>query len=155
MLALMVVTFMFCWLPYHLYHTFELNTLMAFENPNIGKYIYLGIYWVAMSSSAYNPIIYCFANERFRIGFRYVFRWLPVISCSREDYEYSQLFPEKLRSMAISMQLGKSARVKEQKSFQNSCNTSALTRPCSVVSDPRRIRSTCSSRTQLTGENDI
>ncbi|KAK5973483.1 hypothetical protein GCK32_001739 [Trichostrongylus colubriformis] len=25
MLSLMVVTFMFCWLPYHLYHTFELN----------------------------------------------------------------------------------------------------------------------------------
>ncbi|KAK5984198.1 hypothetical protein GCK32_017406, partial [Trichostrongylus colubriformis] len=64
MLSLMVVTFMFCWLPYHLYHTFELNSLMDFENPKIGKYIYLCIYWTAMSSSAYNPIIYCFANER-------------------------------------------------------------------------------------------
>ncbi|EYC09323.1 hypothetical protein Y032_0061g3278 [Ancylostoma ceylanicum] len=155
MLALMVITFMFCWLPYHLYHTFELQTLMEFENPNIGKYIYLGIYWVAMSSSAYNPIIYCFANERFRIGFRYVFRWLPLIKCRREDYEYSQLFPEKLRSMAISMQLGKAAREKDQKKFHKSYNSDGFSRSCAVVPDRRRVRSTCSSRTQLTAENDI
>ncbi|VDM65296.1 unnamed protein product [Strongylus vulgaris] len=75
-----------------------------------------------MSSSAYNPIIYCFANERFRIGFRFVFRWLPLINCPREDYQYSQLFPEKLRSMAISMQLGK-ARDKEFKKHEKSYNS--------------------------------
>ncbi|CAJ0597124.1 unnamed protein product [Cylicocyclus nassatus] len=124
MLALMVITFMFCWLPYHLYHTF-LNAYMDFNNPNIGKYIYLGIYWIAMSSSAYNPIIYCFANERFRIGFRYVFRWLPIITCPLEDYQYSQLFPEKLRNKAISMQLGKS-REKEQKKRNNSYDSELI-----------------------------
>ncbi|VDL75143.1 unnamed protein product [Nippostrongylus brasiliensis] len=141
MLALMVITFMFCWLPYHLYHTFELNSLMEFENPNIGKYIYLGIYWVAMSSSAYNPIIYCFANERFRIGFRYVFRWLPMIHCQREEYEYSELFPEKLRSMAITLQLNKASR---------------FTRPFNVVADKQRIRTAnSSSRTNLTAGDDI
>ncbi|KHJ88640.1 7 transmembrane receptor [Oesophagostomum dentatum] len=156
MLALMVITFMFCWLPYHLYHTFELNSLMEFNNPNIGKYIYLGIYWVAMSSSAYNPIIYCFANERFRIGFRFVFRWLPMINCRREDYEYSQLFPEKLRSMAISLKLGV-VREKEQKKHNGKTyNSAGFTRPpCDIMPDRRRIRSTCSSRTQLTVENDI
>ncbi|KJH41356.1 hypothetical protein DICVIV_12670 [Dictyocaulus viviparus] len=42
---------------------------MEFNNPNISKYIYLGIYWIAMSSSAYNPIIYCFANERVSFDF--------------------------------------------------------------------------------------
>ncbi|VDO20544.1 unnamed protein product [Haemonchus placei] len=119
MLSLMVITFMFCWLPYHLYHTFELN----FENPNIGKYIYLCIYWIAMSSSAYNPVIYCFANERFRIGFRYVFRWMPMIQCSRENYEYSQLFPEKLRSMAITVQLNKTSREKNSRPLHRSYNS--------------------------------
>ncbi|CAD6195932.1 unnamed protein product [Caenorhabditis auriculariae] len=109
MLALMVLTFMFCWLPYNLYHTF-FNNWFSVQN---SKYIYLGIYWIAMSSSAYNPIIYCFANERFRIGFRYVFRWLPLVQCKREQYEYSQLFPEKLRSMAISMQKGRGNSAKE------------------------------------------
>lgn len=44
---------------------------------------------------------------RFRIGFRYVFRWIPVIDCKKEQYEYSQLFPDKMRSMAISLQKGR------------------------------------------------
>lgn len=51
-----------------------------------------------------------------------MFRWLPLIECRREDYEYSQLFPEKLRSMAISLQLGKAAREKEQKKFHKTYN---------------------------------
>ncbi|CAJ0597130.1 unnamed protein product [Cylicocyclus nassatus] len=38
MLALMVITFMFCWLPYVLYHTF-LNAYMDFNNPNIGVHL--------------------------------------------------------------------------------------------------------------------
>nr|CDJ85397.1 7TM GPCR domain containing protein [Haemonchus contortus] len=130
MLSLMVITFMFCWLPYHLYHTFELNSSMEFENPNIGKYIYLCIYWIAMSSSAYNPVIYCFANERFRIGFRYVFRWMPMIQCSRENYEYSQLFPEKLRSMAITVQLNKTSREKNSRPLHRSYNSAAFSRCC-------------------------
>ncbi|CAB3402111.1 unnamed protein product [Caenorhabditis bovis] len=128
MLALMVFAFMFCWLPYHLYHTFELSNFIA--GPN-AKYIYLAIYWVAMSSSAYNPIIYCFANERFRIGFRYVFRWMPLVECKREAYEYSQLFPDKMRSMAISLQKGKCLKEpsylleKQSKEFSSfTCQTS-------------------------------
>lgn len=128
MLALMVFAFMFCWLPYHLYHTFELSELFPPQDQQTSKYIYLVIYWIAMSSTAYNPIIYCMANERsvakttstkqprfrFRIGFRYAFRWLPFIQYSRENYEFSQLFPEKLRTMAICMQMGK--RVPDQSS---------------------------------------
>uniref|UniRef100_A0A1I7XSQ2 G_PROTEIN_RECEP_F1_2 domain-containing protein n=1 Tax=Heterorhabditis bacteriophora TaxID=37862 RepID=A0A1I7XSQ2_HETBA len=119
MLALMVFAFMFCWLPYHLYHTFELNNFLSMYDPRTLKYIYLGIYWVAMSSTAYNPIIYCFANERFRIGFRFVFRWIPLVRCRREEYEYSQLFPEKLRSMAISLQLGRKGHKEESRRDAN------------------------------------
>ncbi|KAF1761163.1 hypothetical protein GCK72_009417 [Caenorhabditis remanei] len=104
MLFLMVVAFVVCWLPYHIYHAFALE---EFFDATHGKYAYLLIYWIAMSSCAYNPIIYCFANERFRIGFRYVFRWIPVIDCKKEQYEYSQLFPDKMRSMAISLQKGR------------------------------------------------
>ncbi|KAK6013010.1 hypothetical protein OSTOST_21740 [Ostertagia ostertagi] len=97
-----------------------------FENPNLGKYIYLAIYWIAMSSSAYNPIIYCFANERFRIGFRYVFRWMPMIHCSREKYEYSQLFPERLRSMAISLQANNTSRDKDSRRLHKSYNSAGF-----------------------------
>ncbi|VDM56678.1 unnamed protein product [Angiostrongylus costaricensis] len=152
MLGLMVITFMFCWLPYHLYHTFGLNSFMEFKDPNTGKYIYLGIYWVAMSSSAYNPIIYCFSNERFRIGFRYVFRGLPMIKCRHEDYAYSQLFPEKLRSMAINQQLG----LKNPKKFHRTYDSIGLPLACNDSGDRRRIRSSCStSRTPLAAKNDI
>ncbi|CAI5444295.1 unnamed protein product [Caenorhabditis angaria] len=98
MLALMVLAFMICWLPYHIYHTSMMEGSVN---------TYLLIYWVAMSSCAFNPIIYCFSNERFRIGFRYVFRWIPNVECKRENYEYSQLFPDKMRSMAISLQKGR------------------------------------------------
>ncbi|PIO75625.1 7 transmembrane receptor [Teladorsagia circumcincta] len=155
MLSLMVVTFMFCWLPYHLYHTFELNSLMEFENPNLGKYIYLAIYWIAMSSSAYNPIIYCFANERFRIGFRYVFRWMPMIHCSREKYEYSQLFPERLRSMAISLQANNTSRDKDSKRLHKSYNSAGFSHR-NGVNGKKPMRRTCStSRTKLTANVDI
>ncbi|XGW13914.1 hypothetical protein V3C99_000305 [Haemonchus contortus] len=146
MLSLMVITFMFCWLPYHLYHTFELNSSMEFENPNIGKYIYLCIYWIAMSSSAYNPVIYCFANERFRIGFRYVFRWMPMIQCSRENYEYSQLFPEKLRSMAITVQLNKTSREKNSRPLHRSYNSAAFSRCCNGAGGAQQARRTYSVR---------
>ena len=64
MLFLMVVAFVVCWLPYHIYHAFALE---EFFDATHGKYAYLLIYWIAMSSCAYNPIIYCFANERYGI----------------------------------------------------------------------------------------
>ncbi|MFH4983121.1 hypothetical protein AB6A40_009830 [Gnathostoma spinigerum] len=34
---------------------------------------------------------------RFRLGFRYVFRWLPCVSWTVEEYEKSMLFPERVR----------------------------------------------------------
>ncbi|CAJ0580819.1 unnamed protein product, partial [Mesorhabditis spiculigera] len=100
MLALMVAIFMICWAPYHFYHTFM--PLVSGEIKAIFYSIYVGIYWLAMSSCAYNPIIYCYANARFRIGFRYAFRWLPFIDFKSEEYELSQLFPDRLRSVAFS-----------------------------------------------------
>lgn len=65
MLALVVAIFMVCWLPYHLYHSF-LETMLA-GIPFLNRFItniYLGVYWLAMSSCAYNPIIYCYSNAR-------------------------------------------------------------------------------------------
>ncbi|CAI4227498.1 unnamed protein product [Auanema sp. JU1783] len=104
MLAVMVGAFGFSWLPYHMYHTFELSEYFP-QSDDTSEYTYLAIYWIAMSTTVYNPIIYCLVNERFRLGFRYVFRWLPFVHCSRGEYEYSQLFPERMRSMEISLQL--------------------------------------------------
>ncbi|XP_023340820.1 uncharacterized protein LOC111710878 [Eurytemora carolleeae] len=68
MMLFVVIIFCVCWLPYHTYF------ILAHLQPSInhGKYIqdiYLLIYWLAMSNSMYNPMIYCYMNQRFRRGF--------------------------------------------------------------------------------------
>ncbi|XP_071401227.1 substance-K receptor isoform X1 [Centroberyx affinis] len=112
MMVVVVMTFALCWLPYHVYfilgsfnrdiykqHYIQqvglflclfmfLYTLM---NLFIGYHVsfpcqvYLAIFWLAMSSTMYNPIIYCCLNQRFRAGFRHAFAWCPFIRVSEED----------------------------------------------------------------------
>lgn len=62
-MVLVVVTFAICWLPYHLY--FILGSFQ--EDIYCHKFIqqvYLALFWLAMSSTMYNPIIYCCLNRR-------------------------------------------------------------------------------------------
>ncbi|XP_018604903.1 substance-K receptor [Scleropages formosus] len=84
MMIVVVLTFAFCWLPFHIYF------LLGSFNEDIYKkkyiqQVYLAIFWLAMSSTMYNPIIYCCLNKRFRSGFRRAFRWCPFIRASEED----------------------------------------------------------------------
>ncbi|KYO44162.1 substance-P receptor [Alligator mississippiensis] len=84
MMIIVVCTFAICWLPYHVYF------LLQYFNPHwymqtFIQQVYLAIMWLAMSSTMYNPIIYCCLNDRFRVGFKHAFRWCPFISSS--EYE--------------------------------------------------------------------
>ncbi|KAI7793954.1 neuromedin-K receptor [Triplophysa rosa] len=84
MMVIVVVTFAVCWFPYHAYFIAtglkqELNKWKWIQQ------IYLSVLWLSMSSSMYNPIIYCCLNSRFRAGFQQVFRWCPCIQVS--DYQ--------------------------------------------------------------------
>ncbi|XP_008052083.1 neuromedin-K receptor-like [Carlito syrichta] len=84
MMMIVVMTFAICWLPYHLY--FILTAI--YQQLNRWKYIqqiYLASFWLAMSSTMYNPIIYCCLNKRFRAGFKRAFRWCPFIKVSSYD----------------------------------------------------------------------
>ncbi|XP_005748752.1 tachykinin receptor 3a isoform X1 [Pundamilia nyererei] len=84
MMIVVVVMFALCWLPYHIY--FIATGLNKFLSK--WKYIqqvYLSIMWLAMSSTMYNPIIYCCLNSRFRAGFKQAFRWCPFIKVSSYD----------------------------------------------------------------------
>lgn len=84
MMIFVVIVFGVCWLPYHLYF------LLASSVPDITlaenvQQIYLVIYWIAMSNSMYNPIIYCWMNERYILdsllfaGYQFQFTlWLLV-----------------------------------------------------------------------------
>ncbi|XP_063095687.1 substance-K receptor isoform X2 [Cavia porcellus] len=83
-MVLVVVTFAICWLPYHLY--FILGSFQ--EDIYCHKFIqqvYLALFWLAMSSTMYNPIIYCCLNRRFRSGFRLAFRCCPWVTPTEED----------------------------------------------------------------------
>lgn len=63
MMIVVVLTFAVCWLPYHIYFI----VTGIYQQLNRWKYIqqiYLASFWLAMSSTMYNPIIYCCLNKR-------------------------------------------------------------------------------------------
>uniref|UniRef100_A0A3B4XLQ2 Substance-P receptor n=1 Tax=Seriola lalandi dorsalis TaxID=1841481 RepID=A0A3B4XLQ2_SERLL len=78
MMIVVVCTFAICWLPYHVYFLLHQDFPEMFEEPFIQQ-VYLAIMWLAMSSTMYNPIIYCCLNDRFRAGFKQAFRCCPCI----------------------------------------------------------------------------
>ncbi|XP_076981182.1 substance-K receptor isoform X1 [Tamandua tetradactyla] len=83
-MVLVVVTFAVCWLPYHFY--FLLGHLQ--KDIYCHKFIqqvYLALFWLAMSSTMYNPIIYCCLNHRFRSGFWLAFPCCPWVMPTEED----------------------------------------------------------------------
>ncbi|XP_060697808.1 substance-K receptor [Hemiscyllium ocellatum] len=86
MMIMVVLTFAFCWLPYHLYFILASFKKDIYYETYIQQ-VYLGIFWLAMSSTMYNPIIYCCLNNRFRIGFKRAFRWCPFVHVSPYDQQ--------------------------------------------------------------------
>ena len=76
MFAVVVLIFMVCWAPYHIYF------ILVFHKPSITKasyigHLYLFFYWLAMANSCVNPIIYYWMNAKFRAYFNKVLFCLP------------------------------------------------------------------------------
>ncbi|KAF4105731.1 substance-K receptor [Onychostoma macrolepis] len=84
MMIVVVTTFAICWLPYHIYFILGSFNRDIYKQHYIQQ-VYLSIFWLAMSSTMYNPIIYCCLNQRFRSGFRKAFQWCPLVKISEED----------------------------------------------------------------------
>lgn len=63
MMIIVVLMFSVCWLPQNVYFIVTTYYPSVNTHPYIQE-IYLGIYWLAMSNSMYNPIIYCIYSER-------------------------------------------------------------------------------------------
>ncbi|NXI47701.1 NK1R protein, partial [Galbula dea] len=106
MMITVVCTFALCWLPYHIYFTLQ------YFNPEwyLQKFIqqvYLAIMWLAMSSTMYNPIIYCCLNDRFRVGFKHAFQWCPFVSAG----EYEGLEMKSARYLQTQSSMYKVSRV--------------------------------------------
>ncbi|XP_055336652.1 G-protein coupled receptor 83-like [Paramacrobiotus metropolitanus] len=65
MLVAVVMVFSGCWLPISLYHlTRDFNPQNDSSNHNV--FVFFILHWLAMSSVAYNPAIYCCWNQCYR-----------------------------------------------------------------------------------------
>uniref|UniRef100_A0A665VT22 Substance-P receptor n=1 Tax=Echeneis naucrates TaxID=173247 RepID=A0A665VT22_ECHNA len=70
MMIVVVCTFAVCWLPYHVYFLLHQFFPHLFEQRYIQQ-VYLAVMWLAMSSTMYNPIIYCCLNSRWDVCLRF------------------------------------------------------------------------------------
>ncbi|XP_055321235.1 RYamide receptor-like [Sitodiplosis mosellana] len=77
MMVTIVIVFSTCWLPFNVLVILLHNTaLMQWE---FIIYVWFIFHWLAMSHCCYNPIIYCYMNARFRIGFLQILYFVPGI----------------------------------------------------------------------------
>ncbi|KYM92273.1 Tachykinin-like peptides receptor 86C [Atta colombica] len=71
MFIIVVTIFAVCWLPYQGFFIFVYHHRHFAENSYV-QHVYLSFYWLAMSNSMVNPIIYYWMNNRFRVYFELV-----------------------------------------------------------------------------------
>ncbi|XP_025053682.1 probable G-protein coupled receptor 83 isoform X2 [Alligator sinensis] len=62
MLMLVVVLFAVCWFPLNCY-----VVLLSSQTIRTNNALYFAFHWFAMSSTCYNPFIYCWLNDNFRL----------------------------------------------------------------------------------------
>ncbi|XP_041988935.1 tachykinin-like peptides receptor 86C isoform X2 [Aricia agestis] len=74
MFVLVVVVFALCWLPYHAYFVLVYHHPDMTTSP-LAQHVYLSFYWLAMANSMFNPLIYYWMSNKFRIYFRVVLCW--------------------------------------------------------------------------------
>ena len=62
MFALVVLIFVVCWAPYHIYFIYSYHNPSIMKIPYIG-HVYLLFYWLAMCQTCVNPLIYYWMNR--------------------------------------------------------------------------------------------
>ncbi|NXT65879.1 GPR83 protein, partial [Chaetops frenatus] len=65
MLMLVVILFAVCWFPLNCY-----VVLLSSQTIRTNNALYFAFHWFAMSSTCYNPFIYCWLNDSFRLELR-------------------------------------------------------------------------------------
>lgn len=101
MFIAVVTIFAICWLPYHMFYVY------AYHKPHITSksyvpHLFLGFYWLAMSNSMVNPIIYYWMNRRFR----HYFQKIMCFCCfhlwrKNEMYKSETVYLPNSRSLSI------------------------------------------------------
>ncbi|XP_036446915.1 neuromedin-K receptor-like [Colossoma macropomum] len=141
MMVVVVVTFAVCWLPYHMYF------IVTGLNRQLSKWksiqqVYLAVVWLAMSSTMYNPIIYCCLNSRFRAGFKRAFRWCPFIHMSESDemeLRTTHFHPTRQSSVFTLTRLESSTDPLTQSSRRKSSSTSRHSSLCGQTRHGARL----------------
>ncbi|XP_076318139.1 tachykinin-like peptides receptor 86C [Tachypleus tridentatus] len=82
MLIVIVLIFAICWLPYHVFFLYTYHYPETAYTDYVQP-MFLVFYWLAMSNSVYNPIIYYWANKRFKGYFQ-------SILCCRKNLQLTQ-----------------------------------------------------------------
>ncbi|XP_059616176.1 tachykinin-like peptides receptor 99D [Phlebotomus argentipes] len=121
MMMTVVLIFAVCWLPFQVYFIVTSYDPGITNLPYIQE-VYLGIYWLAMSNSMYNPIIYCWMNSRFRRGFKQFFRWCPFVQLTPETLTRREVVTK--YSCAGSPEHHRIIRNDTERSFLYSCSGS-------------------------------
>ena len=103
MFALVVLIFILCWAPYHIYFIY------SYHNPSITRkeyimHIYLFFYWLAMCNTCVNPIIYYWMNRRFRDYFNIILCCISrtIRKCDISGKEPVLQISNKLRLLSVS-----------------------------------------------------
>ncbi|XP_017041704.1 tachykinin-like peptides receptor 99D [Drosophila ficusphila] len=147
MMIVVVLIFAICWLPYHCYFIITSCYPVITEAPFIQD-LYLAIYWLAMSNSMYNPIIYCWMNSRFRYGFKMVFRWCLFVRVGTEPFSRRENLTSRY-SCSGSPDHNRIKRNDTQKSILYTCPSSPKSHRISHSGTPRNA----TLRNSLPGES--
>lgn len=96
-LVMVVLVYTICWLPLNLY-----MVLLSSESISSHNGLYFFLHWLAISSSCYNPYIYCWLSDSFQIEVQKVIMeiqkmLLDGIGClKREHSQLSSVTPTHL-----------------------------------------------------------
>ncbi|XP_043467178.1 tachykinin-like peptides receptor 99D [Leptopilina heterotoma] len=145
MMIVVVVIFAVCWLPFHMYFIITSYLPEITTAPYVQE-IYLAIYWLAMSNSMYNPIIYCWMNSRFRRGFAQFFSWCPWVHVMPE--------PTLTRSEAVTSRYSCAGSPDAHiRISRNGTSCSSLDHPCTSTSSTSPRSVSCLELDVLLGDN--
>ncbi|XP_039578608.1 probable G-protein coupled receptor 83 [Passer montanus] len=114
MLVLVVVVFAVCWFPLNCYVV--LISSLGIKTRNS---LYFALHWFAMSSTCYNPFIYCWLNESFRTGLRSL-----LCICQKGTQPREQALPPRATSCREAWL--EQARCRKGPASQASCSTRNL-----------------------------
>ncbi|XP_005110250.2 neuropeptide FF receptor 1, partial [Aplysia californica] len=90
MLVLVVIMFGVCWLPLHTFFLVidfnpELMMNQSESQQRISTVLFYSAFWLAMSNSCANPVIYGFTNDSFRADLAALcYRWFPFCLCLKK-----------------------------------------------------------------------